>query len=128
MLIGKTALVTGAATGIGKSIATEFSKQRANVVINYMGSADAANQLADALNQDSSRAIAIQADVSNQPEVNQMIQKTIQTFGKIDVLVNNAGIEKKIPFLEKPLEDWKRVIEVDLTGPFICSQAAREKW
>ncbi len=127
MLNGKTAIITGAATGIGKSIAEEFSKLGANVVINYGHNADPANELANKLNRNSFNAIAIKADVSNQSEVDLMVQETIEKFGRIDVLVNNAGIEKKRPFLEKPLEEWNRILAVNLTGPFICAQAvARE--
>jgi glucose 1-dehydrogenase len=124
MLKGKTAIITGAATGIGKSIAREFSKSGANVVINYPDNADTATDLAKELNQNSLNAIAIKADVSNQSDVNLMVQKTMEKFGRIDVLVNNAGFERKGPFLEEPLEEWNRVIAVDLTGPFICAQAA----
>jgi glucose 1-dehydrogenase len=123
MFTGKTALITGAASGIGKSIAREFSKLGADVIINYRESAAAADHVVGELSQDGRRAVAIQADVSNQSEVKRMIQETVRVFGKIDILVNNAGIQKKTPFLDQSLADWNRIIEVDLTGPFICAQA-----
>ncbi len=127
MLKGKTAIITGSASGIGKSIAREFAKQGAEVVINYVRTPDAANSIADEINRDGHRAIAIKADVSKQSEVNRMVEQTVERFGKIDLLVNNAGIEKRSAFLEMSLEEWNRVIEVNLTGPFICTQAvARE--
>ena len=124
---GKTVLITGASTGIGKSIARELSGRGANTIINYIGNPDAADALVKELNRAGARCIAIEADVSNQSQVLQMIGQAVETFGRIDVLVNNAGIEKSTPFLEKSLEEWNREIEVDLTGPFICAQAtARE--
>ncbi len=124
MLKQKVALVTGATTGIGRAIATELSKRGADLIVNHVGITDTANVLVKELQKNGARAIAIEADVSNQPQVEYMIQKTIRTFGRIDVLVNNAGIERKKPFLEKTLEEWNQVIAVDLTGPFICAQAA----
>jgi glucose 1-dehydrogenase len=124
MLKHKVALVTGGASGIGKAIATELSKQGADVIVNYIGGAGAANAVAKELQQNGSRSVAIEADVSNQSQVEHMIQKTMETFGRIDVLVNNAGIEKQTPFLEESLDQWNNIIAVDLTGPFICSQAA----
>jgi glucose 1-dehydrogenase len=127
MLQKKTALVTGASTGIGKAIATELSKQFAEVIINYIGQSGPAEELAEELSRNGSRAIAIEADVSNQSEVEEMFRRSINEFGKIDALVNNAGIEKRSSFLEKSLDEWNRVIAVDLTGPFICSQAAAKQ-
>jgi glucose 1-dehydrogenase len=83
--------------------------------------------LAEELSRNGSRAIAIEADVSNQSEVEEMFRRSIGEFGKIDALVNNAGIERRSSFLEKSLDEWNRVIAVDLTGPFICSQAAAKE-
>ncbi len=127
MLKKKTVLVTGAATGIGKAIATELSSQSAEVIINYVGSSESAEDLAKELSRNGSRAISIKADVSKQSEVQTMFRRAIDEFGKIDALVNNAGIEKRTSFLEKSLDEWNRVIAVDLTGPFICSQAAAKE-
>lgn len=125
MLKGKTALVTGASTGIGKAIASELSAHGAQVIINYFDNPEKAIALATELQQKySSKSIAIQADVSDQLQVEKMFQRGLEKFGKIDLLVNNAGIEKQTPFLDKSLDEWNRVIAVDLTGPFICSQAA----
>jgi glucose 1-dehydrogenase len=127
MLDNKTVLVTGAATGIGKAIATELSKQSAEVIINYVGSSESADALAKELSRNGSRAIAIQADVSKKSDVEGMFRQAIDEFGKVDALVNNAGIEKRSSFLEKSIDEWNRVLAVDLTGPFICSQAAAKE-
>ncbi len=123
-LAGKVALITGASSGIGKAIALEMGRRGAAVVVNYIGKPDAANQVVHAIEQESGKAIAIQADVSKADDVSGMIAETISKFGQIDVLVNNAGIEKESPFLQKPVEEWDRVIAVNLRGPFVCTQAA----
>ncbi len=126
-LEGKVVLVTGGSSGIGKAIAIEMGRRGAAVVVNYIGKADAADQVVQAIQEESGKAIAIQADVSKTDDVSVMITQTVSTFGHIDVLVNNAGIEKESPFLEKPVEEWDLVIAVNLRGPFLCTQiAARE--
>ena len=70
------------------------------------------------------KSIAIQADVSNPAQVQNLIDQTVQQLGRVDILINNAGIETKHPFLEFPLEEWNKIIAVNLTGPFLCAQAA----
>ncbi len=126
-LEGKIALVTGASSGIGKAIAMEMSRRGAGIIVNYVGKADAADQVIKAIEQESGTALAIRADVSKASDVSNMITQAVAKFGRLDVLVNNAGIEKETPFLEKPEEEWDRVIAVDLKGVFLCTQlAARE--
>lgn len=126
-LDSKVVLVTGAATGIGKAIALELGRRGASVVVNYIGSGDPANQVVNSIKQENGSAVMIEADVSKSADVSRMIQQTVSQFGGLDVLINNAGIEKESPFLEKTEEEWDRVIAVDLKGPFLCSQmAARE--
>jgi glucose 1-dehydrogenase len=127
LLKGKVALVTGSATGIGKAIVTELSKQGADIIINYWETADLAQALVKEIQQYGGRTIAIEADVADQAQVNQMTRKAVETLGKIDVLVNNAGIEKQASFLDQSLDEWNRVIGVDLTGPFLCSQAVAKE-
>jgi glucose 1-dehydrogenase len=123
----KVAIVTGAATGIGKAIALEFGRRGAKVVVNYIGDAERANEVVNGIRQEKGAAITLEADVSKSAEVTRMIEQTISKMGGIDVLVNNAGIEEESPFLEKTEEEWDRVIAVDLKGPFLCTQiAARE--
>ncbi|HEU5415819.1 MAG TPA: SDR family oxidoreductase [Candidatus Angelobacter sp.] len=126
-LAGKVALVTGASSGIGKAIALELGRRGSSVVVNYIGKADAAEQVVSSIQQEDGTAVAVQADVSKQSDVASMIEQTISRFGRLDVLINNAGIEKESPFLEKSEEEWDRVIGVDLKGVFLCTQlAARE--
>ncbi len=126
-LDGKTVLITGASSGIGKAIALEMGRQGASVAVNYLGNPDAARQVVQAIEQQSAKAIAIPADVAKAEDVARMVSDTVAQFGGIDVLVNNAGIERESHFLEKPIEEWDRVIAVNLRGPFLCTQtAARE--
>jgi glucose 1-dehydrogenase len=123
-LQNKVAIVTGAATGIGKAIATTMAAEGASVVIDYVGDPTFANAAVQAIQTAGGKVTAVAADVSNPGQVNQLIQKAIDSFGKLDILVNNAGLEYKHPFPEFPFELWQKVIAVDLTGPFLCAQAA----
>ena len=123
-LQNKVAIVTGAATGIGKAIATTMAAEGASVVIDYVGDPTFANAAVQAIQTAGGKVTAVAADVSNPGQVNQLIQKAIDSFGKLDILVNNAGLEYKHPFHEFPFELWQKVIAVDLTGPFLCAQAA----
>jgi len=123
-LKGKVALVTGAASGIGKSIALELGKQGAAVVVNYHSDHDPGQPAVDEITRAVGQAVAIQADVSKSEDVNRLFSQAIAKFDRVDVLVNNAGIEKQAPFLEVAEADWDAVISVDLKGPFLCSQAA----
>ena len=123
-LQNKVAIVTGAATGIGKAIATTMAAEGASVVIDYVGDPAFANAAVQAIQAAGGKVTAVAADVSNPGQVNQLIQKAIDSFGKLDILVNNAGLEYKHPFHEFPFELWQKVIAVDLTGPFLCAQAA----
>jgi glucose 1-dehydrogenase len=123
-LQNKVAIVTGAATGIGKAIATTMAAEGASVVIDYVGDPAFANAAVQAIQSAGGKVTAVAADVSNPGQVNQLIQKAIDSFGKLDILVNNAGLEYKHPFHEFPFDLWQKVIAVDLTGPFLCAQAA----
>jgi len=123
-LQNKVAIVTGAATGIGKAIATAMAAEGASVVIDYVGDPTLANAAVQAIQKAGGKTLAVAADVSNPDQVAQLIQKTIDSFGRLDILVNNAGLEYKHPFSEFPFDLWQKVIAVDLTGPFLCAQAA----
>ncbi len=123
-LQGKVAIVTGASSGIGAAIALEMARQGAAVVVNYRSEADAATAIVAQIESTGGKAIAVGADVSKSAEVQAMVQQTVTQLGQIDVLVNNAGMERAAPFLDKTEDDWNRVIAVDLTGPFLCTQAA----
>jgi glucose 1-dehydrogenase len=123
-LQNKVAIVTGAATGIGQAIATAFAAEGAAVVIDYVGKPGSADDTLAKVQALGGRAIAVAADVSDPAQVQNMIAETVKAFGQLDILVNNAGIEFKRPFVDFPLDLWQKVIAVDLTGPFLCAQAA----
>ncbi len=123
-LEGKVVLITGADSGIGKAIALEAARKRANIGVNYHSNANAANAVVNEIERMGRRALALQADVSKSSDVLSMVQQTVEHLGKIDVMVNNAGMEEEQSFLDKTEDEWDRVIGVDLKGPFLCSQAA----
>src|SRR3989338_4410924 len=116
----KVVLITGSSRGIGRATALEFAKEGANVVINYVKSEKEANSLVNEIKKIGSNAIAVKCDVSKENEVKEMIEKIIKTFTKIDILVNNAGIVFDVPFRERTVDQWKRTLEVNLIGAFIC--------
>lgn len=124
----KVALVTGASSGIGKAIATRFAAEGAQLVVNYRpgGKLDSDAALIEAL-QLGRTSIAIAADVSKREDVERMMNAIIDKYGRIDIAVNNAGIEIKKPFLEATDDEWNKVIGVNLFGSYLVSQlAARE--
>ena len=123
-LQNKVAIVTGAATGIGRAIAIGMAREGAAVTIDYVGKPDHAAEVVRRIEQDGGRALAVDADVSETDQVDGLVQQTVQKFGRLDIMVNNAGIEEKHPFLETPLEVWHKELAVNLTGPWLCSQAA----
>lgn len=120
----KVAIITGAATGIGQAIAIAFAEEGASVVVDYVGSAEIAAGTINKITAMNGKALAVAADVSSPNDVNALIAKAVEKFGKIDVLVNNAGIEKKFSFVDYPVTEWNKILAVNLTGPFLCSQAA----
>jgi glucose 1-dehydrogenase len=124
ILKDKVAIVTGAATGIGQAIAIAFAAQGASVVVDYVGKPTVSAETISKIEGAGGKAIGVEADVSLPADVNRLLRKTVATFGKLDILVNNAGIEKRIAFVNYPLETWEKIVAVNLTGPFLCSQAA----
>jgi glucose 1-dehydrogenase len=122
-LSGKVAIITGAATGIGQDIALEFAREGASVVVDYVGNVAPDDTLAQ-IRALGGNAIGVAANVSDPAQVQSLIQQTVAKFGKLDILVNNAGIEKKIAFVDYPLDEWQKILAVNLTGPFLCAQAA----
>ncbi len=123
-LSGKVAIVSGGDTGIGEAISTTFAREGAKVVIDYHGNRDPADALVARIEASGGRALAVSADVSKPDEVGALIEETCRSFGRLDIMVNNAGIEEKHPFLEMPLEVFARVLAVNLQGVWLCSQAA----
>jgi glucose 1-dehydrogenase len=126
-LSGQTALVTGAGSGIGKAIAIALGKEGINVVINFHTNEKEAEEVVNEIKNSNGNAIKIQADVSNEKEVVQMFKTTVSQLGTLDILVNNAGIEINNSLTEMSLQEWQTVIDVNLTGYFLCArEAARE--
>lgn len=121
-LKGQSAIVTGASRGIGRAIAIELAKNGANVLINYAGSENAANETANLCKEFGVEAIVYKADVSNTEEVIAMVDKANETFGKIDILVNNAGITKDKLVMAMSEEDFDDVININLKGTFNCTK------
>ena len=121
---GKVAVVTGAGTGIGQAIAVAFAQAGAAVVVDYVGKASISEETIDKINAMGGKVLGVDADISLLGDVNALVQMTVAAFGKLDIFVNNAGIEKKFAFVDYPLEEWQKIIAVNLTGPFLCSQAA----
>ena len=122
-LSDKVALVTGASRGIGKATALALATEGAKVVVNYARSSDAADEVVATITEAGGEAIALQADVSQEKEVEALVKETKDKFGRIDVLVNNAGITRDTLLLRMKPADWQAVIDLNLTGVFLCSRA-----
>lgn len=119
----KNILITGASRGIGRETARLFAQQGNRVAINYNKSKEEAESLARVLTQNGCEAIAVQADISSRTEVGQMVEKIVQKWGGIDVLVNNAGIAQQKLLQDITEEDWQRMFNINVTGAFFCTQA-----
>ncbi|SFA74646.1 MULTISPECIES: 3-oxoacyl-[acyl-carrier-protein] reductase [unclassified Bacillus (in: firmicutes)] len=122
-LEGKAVLVTGASRGIGREIALEMARQGANVAVNYSGSEAKANETVDEIKAMGRDAFAVRCDVSNAESVGAMVKETIDRFGKLDVLVNNAGVTKDNLLMRMKEEEWDDVININLKGVFLCTKA-----
>ena len=123
-LSGQTALVTGANSGIGLAVAEAMGQAGANVVVNYVTGPDAAAAVVAGIRARGGQAVAVQGDVSREDDVEAMFHAAVQTFGTVDVLVNNAGLQRNSPIAGMSLADWSLVIAVNLTGQFLCARAA----
>ncbi|MTI95084.1 MAG: 3-oxoacyl-[acyl-carrier-protein] reductase [Firmicutes bacterium] len=124
MLSEKTALVTGASRGIGREIALALAADGFKVAVNYVASADAANALVAEIKEQGGEAAAFQADVANFEQAGKLVEQTISQFGRLDVLVNNAGITRDGLLMRMSEEDWDQVLAVNLKGYFNCCRAA----
>lgn len=119
----KVVLVTGSSRGIGKAIVTDFAAKGYNVIINYKNTAPEAQKLKEGLEKVYNiKALTIKADVSDENEVQNMVKLILNEFGKIDVLVNNAGIAIDKEFKERTVEDWKTTLNTNLIAPFLVSK------
>jgi 3-oxoacyl-[acyl-carrier protein] reductase len=120
----QVAIVTGASRGIGKATAFALAAEGAKVVVNYASNRQAADGAVNEIITAGGEAIAISADVSQQEAVEEMFKQTTSKWGRIDILVNNAGITRDTLMLRMKLEDWQQVINLNLTGVFLCCKAA----
>jgi glucose 1-dehydrogenase len=126
-LAGQRALVTGASSGIGACLARGLAAAGARVVVNYIGDEEAAQALVEEIRGwgvPEADAMAIRADVSKEAEVQAMFRRMFDTWGSIDILVNNAGLQQDAPFQDLSLAQWNKVLDVNLTGQFLCSREA----
>ena len=123
-LTGQKALVTGANSGIGEGVARYLAAAGAAVAINYVTHPEAAQAIVSDITAAGGQAIAVQADVSNEAQVQAMFAQVIQQFGTLDILVNNAGLQQDSAFADMTLAQWNLVIGVNLTGQFLCAREA----
>lgn len=119
----KVAIVTGGSRGIGRATALALAASGASVAVNYASSSGAADEVVAAIEAMGGKAIAVKADVSKEDEVEALVKATKTEFGRIDVLVNNAGITRDTLLLRMKLADWQAVIDLNLTGVFLCTRA-----
>ncbi|MCW5598862.1 MAG: glucose 1-dehydrogenase [Nitrosomonas sp.] len=123
-LVGQRALVTGGNSGIGAAIALALAEAGARVAINYLSNVEEAQALVAEIQASGGEAVAIQADVSQEDQVIAMFQQVIETWGSLDILVANAGIQQYAPFVDMTLVQWDSVMAVNLTGQFLCAREA----
>ena len=123
-LTGQVAIVTGASSGLGRASAIAFAKAGAKVAVNYNSSADKAHAVVEEIEQAGGVGFACEADTSDEAAVLALFDETVARFGGVDIVFANAGMQKDAPYAELSLEDWKRVIDVNLTGQFLVSREA----
>jgi glucose 1-dehydrogenase len=127
-LAGQRAVVTGSSSGIGKAIALAFAEAGAAVVVNHHSDAEAGKAVTAQIIEKEGRAVSVRADISRPRDVQRLFDAADSHFGGVDILVANAGAQADAPFLEMTLEDWRKVIDLDLTGAFLCAQEAARRF
>ncbi|WP_414044205.1 glucose 1-dehydrogenase [Macrococcus sp. EM39E] len=120
----KVVVITGASSGIGKAMAEAFGSEQSKVVINYKSSQEEAEKVAQNVKDNGGDAITVQGDVSNEGDVVNIVQTAIDTFGGVDIMINNAGYEKATPSVEMSAEEFNNVMHINLTGAFVGSREA----
>jgi glucose 1-dehydrogenase len=128
ILKGQRALVTGANSGIGAAVAKALAAAGARVAVNYSSSDERAQAVVKQIEAGGGEALAIRANVSRENEVEAMFAQIVETWGSLDILVNNAGLQKDAALIEMSLADWQFVLDVNLTGQFLCSRAAAREF
>ena len=121
-LEGKTAIVTGASKGLGKAIAIELAKEGCNVVINYLSDINGANSTLEEVLKYNVKGFIYQGDVIDEESMKDMVNKTVNEFGKVDILINNAGIANDSTIEDKTIEGFRKVLDTNLIGPFVLSR------
>src|SRR4051794_9759768 len=124
VLEGQRAIVTGANSGIGEAVARGLAEAGAKVVVNYVVGDEQANVVVNDIVKAGGNAIAVRADVSKEDQVQSLFRRAVEAFGSVDILVNNAGLQRDAPLHEMTLKDWQLVIDVNLTGQFLCAREA----
>jgi glucose 1-dehydrogenase len=122
-LDNQVAIITGASSGIGYAVAETFAANGAAVTINYHSHGEVADALVEKIRQQGGRAIAVEADVSDPAQVETIFAKTLEAFGAVDIVVANSGLQKDATVDEMTFDDWRKVLDVNLTGQFLCAQA-----
>ncbi|MGW2741392.1 SDR family oxidoreductase [Streptomyces sp. NPDC001450] len=128
LLKGQKALVTGANSGIGRATAVALGRAGADVVVNYVAGREDAEQVVEEITALGVRAAAYEADVSDEGQVVAMTDRMVQEFGTIDILVANAGLQRDAPFTEMTVAQWQKVLDVNLTGQFLCAREATKEF
>ena len=120
----KIALITGSSRGVGRAVALGMAKEGAKVVVNYTSNEKAANEVVEAIENMGSKAVAVKADVARKGDAENLVTTAVETFGGLDVLVNNAGFTRPALMLKMTEDQWDEVVDIHLKGTFLCSQAA----
>ncbi|WP_413668111.1 SDR family oxidoreductase [Mucilaginibacter sp. Mucisp86] len=128
LLKGQAALITGADSGIGKGVALAMAEAGAKLLINYAHNKAAADDVVSQIKSSGGEAFAFQADVSHEDEVKAMFAEIFKQYGTVDILVNNAGLQKDSKFVDMTIDDWNKVISINLTGQFLCAREAAKEF
>jgi glucose 1-dehydrogenase len=128
ILTGQAALVTGASSGIGEGIAKALASAGVRVVVNFSSNEEAANGVVGDIRNAGGEAIGMRADVSREDQVLEMFQTMLKEYGTTDILVNNAGIQKDANFVDMTVEQWQSVLNINLTGQFLCAREAAKEF
>lgn len=123
-LKGKVVVITGAGTGLGKAMAERFGKEKAKVVLNYHSDKNDYKETIQTIEAAGGKAAALKGDVTKEEDIKKLLDFAVEKFGSIDIMINNAGMENEVPSEKLTLEDWNKVIDVNLTGVFLGSRDA----